>query len=642
MAKKRAHREYAVESRANAAFWWRAPVGADRAHIDVVEFGRALMTLYRGAHSEERALQRIYDGRALRGSRTAITALEGAGIPAARLNATKAVVDTWVSRLSKDRPMPSFDVHDSNWELKRKSQSYKRFLHAKMLETEFDDLSRDALQDGGVGGTGITRIDDGDDDVFAERILRRELFFDPRETRYGKPRSAFLISRMARDYLAELYPDQKSAINAAPPSSRRIYEEGEDRHSLLLDLENYVDVYTAWHLPTSKDTDDGRHGCFIETGTLFFKQWHEPRFPWAMFRPQKPPEGVWGCGLVYGLADLQHRVNCIVRDMQMNLAATGRGFYAIQEAADMPTEMLTGHSPFKLKYKGNQPPVFTVPTAVNPAQVEMLKFFISQMFDLSGVSMAAATSKSALGAGASGVALDTQYDIDSDRFAMPQANYARYRLDAAQRYLDAAARVARRRADESGKKKSAVWVATWRNRDAIEKLEYSKVVLEEQQYRLALEPVNFIPDTRAGKLSIVGQLAQAGVIPQWLVATLFDEPDLAQANRIILAAFKNCMRKMDDLASIEIDAPMPEPYNDLELEQKIATAYYNAIQEEKAPPEIEERYRNYVDQVEDLIKKKKAGEAPPPGAMPVDPMAAASMPGAPPMLPPGAAMPLAA
>lgn len=639
MAKKRAHRDHAIESRTNAAFWWRAPVGSDRVHIDVVEFGRALMTLYRGAHSEDRALQRIYDGRALRGRGLAVSALEGAGVPAARLNATKAVVDTWVSRLSKERAMPSFDVNDSDWELKRKSQAYKRFLHAKMLETEFDDLSREALQDGGIGGTGITRIDDGDDDVFAERILRRELFFDPRETRYGKPRSGFRIWRMARDHLADLYPTMASAIAQAPSSARRSYEEGEDRYASLLDLEDYIDVYTAWHLPTSKESDDGRLACAIETGTLFFKKWHEPRFPWAMFRPAKPSEGIWGCGLVYGLADLQHRVNAIVRDMQMNLHATGRGFFAVREDSDVPTEMLTGFQPFKLKYKGSQPPTFTVPTAINPAQVEMLKFFLAQMFELSGVSMMAATSKSSLGAGASGVALDTQYDIDSERFAMPQANYARYRLDSAQCYLDAAARVARNREEKKGEKKSSAWVATWRNRDAIEKLEYSKVVLEEQTYRLALEPVNFIPETRAGKLSIVGQLAQAGVIPQWLVATLFDEPDLAQANRILLAAFKNCMRKMDDLASIEKDAPMPEPYNDLELEQKISTAFYNAIQEERAPLEIQERYRNYVDQVEDLIKKKKLGMAPPP--MPVDPLAA-SMPGAAPMLPPGAAMPLAA
>jgi hypothetical protein len=161
--------------------------------------------------------------------------------------------------------------------------------------------------------------------------------------------------------------------------------------------------------------------------------------------------------------------------------------------------------------------------------------------------------------------------------------------------------------------------------------------------------VNFIPDTRSGKLAIVEQLAKAGVIEQWLVPTLFDEPDLVQANGILLAPFKNAMRKMDELMDPDLPAPVPEPENDLKLEQKLVIAYYNRMQAERAPPEIQDRYKQYKDLVVELIKMQASpstlsgsvgpegplplpGEGPgqPPPAPPMPPM-----PGGVPALPPG-------
>jgi hypothetical protein len=621
--------------------WSRFPVDYERVDEKLVDYVKALQKQSDSDHSRNRARERIYEGIELLNNRAAIVSLDAAGIGIAKLNATKSIIDTFVSRLSKDRPMPNFDTTDGDWQLKRKAKKYRQFIVGEMLKTEFDDLSRETLVDGAVLGNGYTRID-SDDDVFAESMPVNEVLYDKRECRYGKPQQAFKVTRVARDYLAELYPKFKDEIRRAPASARR----PDDDTTMISDLDDYVDTYEGWQLPATKESHDGRHTLCIEDATLLFEEWFEPRFPWAhlrLFKP-RPGRGLMGFGFVDQLASLQHRVNCIVRDLQLNIAATGRGFFAVNEANDIPVELLTGWQPFKLKFKGSQPPTWQAPTSFNPAQLDALRFFIQQMYDLSGVSQANATSKSALGAGASGVALDTQYDIDSDRFRMPQANYARYRLDAAQRYIDAAARVARRRANEKGTKRSYVQVS-WKERDAIERLEYNKVELKEGQYCLKIEAVNFLPDTRAGKLAVVEQLAKAGVIEQWLVPTLFDEPDLVQANGILLAAFKNAMRKMDELADPDLEMPIPEHMNDLQLELKLVTAYYNRVQEEKAPPEVQDRYYQYEALVKELIKRKNATSPMPDGSVaPEGPMmpevppqapAEGPLPGGVPMMPPG-------
>jgi hypothetical protein len=404
--------------------WSRAPVDSTSIHTKLVEYADALQSMADSDHNKNRARERIYEGHELLNNRAAIVSLEAAGVGIAKLNASKSIIDTFVSRLSKDRPMPNFNVDDGDWQLKRKAKKYRQFIVGQMLETEFDDLSRDALLDGAVLGNGYTRID-SDDDVFAERVPVNEILYDKRECRYGKPKQAVRVYRIAKDMLAELYPAFKNEIYRAEPSKRR----KDDDFDMLSNLEDYCDVYEGWDLPATKDSDDGRHGLAIDTATLVFEQWHEPRFPWAHLRLFKPRTGLMGYGFIDQLASLQHRVNCIVRDLQLNIAATGRGHFLVNENNDIPTELLTGWQPFKLKYKGGQPPTYVAPTPFNPAQLQALEFFIGKMYDLSGVSQANATSKSSLGAGASGIALDTQYDIDSDRFRMPQANYARYRLD---------------------------------------------------------------------------------------------------------------------------------------------------------------------------------------------------------------------
>lgn len=614
--------------------WYRAKV-KEPVHDLVVPYAQQLLENESSTHARNNAIGRMYRGIDLGRNRDAVAALEQSGRGIARLNATKAICDTFSSRLSKDRPMPGFVVDDSDWELKRKAQRYREFITGQMLETEFDSLSRRALHDGTRFGYGWTRIDDDGDTVIAERIPLNDLLFDRRELKYGQPRQAIRMHRVAKDYLTDLYPKFATQIDRADCATRRKDDDEAAYGPRIGDLSEYVDTYTAIYLPTSPDEETGRRVLCIPGATLDSEVWHEPRFPWAQFQLMDPDEGIYPDGFVAQLASLQHRVNLIVRDIQLNLAATGRGHYLVNEANDIPVEMLNGFQPWKLKYKGGQPPTWVAAQPFNAAQMGALDKFIEEMFGMTGVSKANAESRSNLGPGASGVALDTQYDIDSDRFRMPQANYARYRLDGGQRYLDAAARVARRR-QANGEKRS--WVATtWKGRDAIQKLDYDKVTLKEGTYRLRIEPIGFLPDTRAGKLSVVEQLAKAGVIPQWLVPALFDEPDLAEANKIILAPYKNCLRKMDVLVDVDKPAPMPEQYNDLELELKIAVAFYNWVQCENAPDEVQSRFRTYCDLVTEALKAKSPPAQPGMGALPG--AAPGAMPPGGPMLFPGGSMP---
>jgi hypothetical protein len=627
--------------------WWQKPLGAVDVHDELVSYGRQVQSAYKTAHQLDKVWIRIYEGRALRRYGGALAALGPrlGGDALARLNVSAGVVDTVAARLSKRRAMPAFKVDNADWSLKRKAKRYREFILGKMSETEFEELSPESLTDGAIVGTGITQIDDAGADVCAERVYRHELLHDPRELKYGKPWQAIRTMRVARDVLAAKFPAFKAQIMDAAQSQRLSHEQHDDPDVLELgSLEGYVDLWKAWRRPTNDESKDGRVAYCIDGATLLYEAWESPRLPFATFRYKHPRVGFWGLGLIEQVADIQQRINSIVRAAQMNIDVTSMGSYLVNELYDQPIEMMTGARPFKFGWKGPQgmQPQWKAADPLSPQTLQILEFFIRQAYELPGVSQSAASSKSALGLNASGIALDTQYDIESERFAMVERQYAKYRLDAAQLYLDAAGRVAKRRYEEKGKKQSYVAVtAAWRRRDAIEKLEYKDVEMKADQYRLEMEPVNYIPDTRAGKFSTIQELTGAGIIPSWLAPALYDEPDLQRAQLINCASYYNQERIMEGLGdeSIPMEMLQPEPYHELALAEKMGLAYFNHAQSEGAPDEIVDRYRQYVDAVRDLKKKAAEGEAmnePPPGAMPPgDPAAMID----PTMMPPGGAPP---
>jgi hypothetical protein len=117
------------------------------------------------------------------------------------------------------------------------------------------------------------------------------------------------------------------------------------------------------------------------------------------------------------------------------------------------------------------------------------------------------------------------------------------------------------------------------------------------------------------------------------VPTLFDEPDLVQANGIMLAAFKNACARWTTSPTTICRCRFPSTYNDLDLELKLVTAYYNRMQDERAPDYIQDRFRQYIDLVVNAIKQKNGGDAAPNAGV------NAPMPGAPPPGPPMPPMP---
>jgi hypothetical protein len=609
----------------------------------------------------------------------AISLLKSKGFRPSRLNVARSIVDTWQAKISKRRPIITVSADDAEWSFLLRAQQLTKFIAAKNRETDFDRTRREILKDVGIDGNGILAVGKEFGEIVADRVYREEMLVDPRECRYGKPRNLYRVRRASRDVITEMVADAYKGsplaaemiamVREAPESTPRHDAWGYDEGEYTSDgrVANQIDIYEAWHLSASPDTCDGRFSMNLTTGTLFYEEWKRPRFPFAFMRRAVPKKKFWGTGYVELVGEQQYQINQTVRSIQENLYYGSTLRVMVPRNSVASKNHLVGRHPHYIEYDpvAGGKPEYIVPDAINEHHVAWLEKQIQLAYDISGISMLSAASKNPIGAGASGVAFDTFYDIESERFGPDEATYTDFTLDASELYVDTAKEIYDERSKITDAKLRRPYTAVYIDKTHTEKIDWDEVDMSRDQFKLIPEPTNFIPQTRGGKLAAVEQLTKAGIFDQYDAAQLFDEPDVAHAFRM-----KNSLRNNLERCREILINPKKYPntaaagcYVDENMltqpgvAKELSIAWYNDAQARRAPEEVLQRIRDWqvqLKQVEDQLSDARAAMAPPapgpgmppagPAPMPMDPAMAAQgglpmplppspVPGAPPVAP---------
>jgi len=624
-------------------FWWtqsgQEQADAVWSHVETLQKRQTLRVL------RDQVNERIYSSNVAGGIGRAVdtaTALRSIGFTSADLNFCRQIVDALVARIGNDQPAIRVAADGAEWSQRRQAKLIDKLIAGEMEGLDTAAEAPLCLRDALITRAGVRKIVAHNGDIVADRIPCEEIVLDEREARYGKPRQMQHVKQVAREVLCRDYSEHERAVEQAPPAGKR---DGE------LDLEysgdsTMVDVIEAWHLPSGKDASDGKHVIAIKGQTLHQGPWKRPRFPFSFIRWSPPRRGFWGCSLVDELAALQFKVNEIARDLMQNIYFTSATKVLVRRGANIAKKHLAGKAPHTIEVDTPSDAIWQAPDGFSPAQFQFLQWLIQQMYEVSGVSQLMAQSKNPLGAGASGAALDSFYDIESERFSQLELSYARFHRDQGQLIVDAQQDLA-----ESEKKPREV---RWIKRSVVQKIEWP-VDMEADKYELRLEAAGYMPKTRAGKLKAIEELTATGMLdPQW-AASLMDFPDLEQANLIrnapieyALWAIEQCLDcELDEEGEVELEdsAPMPapDPHANLDLCISVGKAVLlhqttEGSRETKVPEGVLARVRNWIELCDaEVAKAAPAQPAMPPGmpAPGMDPM----MGGAPPMGPPGMAPP---
>lgn len=594
----------------------------------------ALASRRRADNLMDQIHEAIYEGRPLGTAQDypALEHLRRQRSAPASLNLARSMVDTVVSRLGKRRPMPVISADDAGWTEKLFAKRASRVLRRKMGQPFVERIMPVILRDALIRGTGVIHSFRDGGDVCIERVPRYEMVVDPRDGRHGCPRVIARVKTINRDVLAEMFPDHAAAIRNASATDTDTWSPHDYESTLQPDE---LEVVEAHHLPSGPGATDGKHViCVRGIEPLVCEPWKRQRFPYAFLHWSPPTRGFWGHGLVEDLTGIQAKTNDMLVDAQVAAAFAGKLKLFQARAANINKNHMRANGTVVIETDG-PPPTFVDATPMVQHQLQIIDWLIQRAYEMTGVSQAGAASKNPLGSNASGKALDTMYDIESDRFSNPELNYAMARVDIGGCVLDEARDIA-----DDGDMKAAE-KAPW-----IREIKWAKIDVDGGDYHLNLEPQNFLPDSRAGRLSAVGEMAKAGLLQdQMQTLALFDEPDLNRYNRYRLGPYYNLERIMEGLAdeSVPIEELVPDPQvlaAAPELAKQMALGEYNYAQSEEAPEAVLERYRWFLDMLKSAEEQTAMPAVPPgmpgplDGAVPPGPMGPAG-----PMGPPGMPMP---
>jgi len=542
--------------------------------------------------------------------------MRGSVIASAKIafNVTEAAVDTLASKISKHRPRAAVMTDGAKWSQQQKGKRLGRFVdgafaHAKVYAKD-DLIFIDACV---FGAGGYKLIMDEDDKVNIERVWLDECYVDEADARYGAPRQMFQGKLCHREKLVADFPEMADKIRACKPPNG--VEQGG--------FGDMIQVWEAWHLPSSKGAEDGKHAIALEDGTeIHCEKWTLQRFPFVFFNFKPRLLGFWGQGVAEMLTGVQLEINRLVRSISEQLRRKGRGRTFMPLAAKVPPEHMTNAIADIVYYNGSVAPTVDNQNAVAQEEFMQLDRLYEKAFQIIGVSEMSVSAKKPSGLDA-GVAIREWEEIESERFAKQHQRWDNFHVDLAEAMLDFVR--------EFG---SADYVTKYEHKNFMETIKWSDVKHEPGTYSLKMFPVSSLPQTPSARRQAVKELEADGTIDKPTALKLLDFPDL-EAEMNLGNASRDDVDALIERAINGEEVEMPDKYTNLDVLVERGTAMYLFARNHEASEEALDNLSALIDAAAAKSIAAKAPIMPPmdptalpmPGEMPAGEGGGAAPPG---------------
>jgi hypothetical protein len=510
--------------------------------------------------------------------------LSGRGGDNVSENVIASNVDTVTAIVAATEVRPRFMTDGASWSAQRNAKHLGWYAEGLAKLLGIHDAAVAAFKDAALKGTGLVKVyvDWASKKIKVERVLVDDIIVDEGEVRTGSPRQMHQRVFVDRDELKAAFPKHADAIEAQ--------DETQDTGSWSYLWAEYRAVrrsqsvlIESWHLPIGKYGSDnyqpGRHTICIHGHDLLDEEWHKPRFPFARMVWTERASGWYGIGGGERIAGHQRRVNKLnwQTDRQQDQLAVPTTFVRLADAnlAVKTTTRAGSVVPYKAEL-----PQTVIPQAVSPETYARLEKVKAGAFEEFGVSQVAATARKPAGLD-SGVALREYRDMTTQRWSRQEKAFESIVLDLFWLGVDAA--------KDLGKDAPRVYRFT---RFGEKQVDWSKVDMEELKVQIAA--ASMLSRTPAGRMQLVLEFAQAGMISQDEARRLSGHPDLEAALSRYTAALEDIERCIEE--ALDGHVLVPEPFQDLKMGIWRYSAALLKANGDGAPEEILEILRQWISQ----------------------------------------------
>lgn len=537
-------------------------------------------------------------------------------------NLIAIVVDSLISKITKNRVRPLFLTQGGDYRIQRRAKRLSQFCDGLFYENRVDELMPLIFRDALVLGEGLVYVyfDAATKRVKLERVIPSEVYVDEVDGFYGKPTQMHLARLVDREQLmvfarkadGKTDPEVEKAIREAKGPSK------EDVGGFFQYVSDSVGVCESWHLPSSKGAGDGLHVISIDTGVLLREPYERDRFPIFQFKWKPRIYGWHGGGLAEELIGTQVEINHLLYLLQRAFRMMA-AFKIIVETGTVPDQHFQDkigtilHVPH-----GSLPPAYLSPDPVSAQYFQHFESLKARGFEIARLSQLSAVGVKPGGLN-SGESQRVYHDIESEGFQFVGHTFEQFHLDVAEfaiglvRDVFAREREGDRKYDYSVK--APVDSSSLPGRRFLRTIGWSDVDLADDVYILKAYPVSSLPQTPAGRLATVDDLARAGYIDQRTALKLMDFPDLQAVETLLGAAEDWIMKVLDDLVEDGEFSP-PDPKMNLSMAHDLGLMEYSVGAANGMEPAKLQKLDTWIAQVEVMLQKAAAASAsqPPPGA----------------------------
>src|SRR5665213_804216 len=190
-------------------------------------------------------------------------------------NVCYSCTDTLVSRITQDRPRPIFLTNEGHYKERKLADELNKFILGEFYRAKAYELGALALRDACVIGDGFIKVFPQNKKVCLERVIETELLTDYNDAYYGDPRSLIQMKLVDRGTMLALFPEHMDMVNKA---------QHGNVDNTPLSTETVSDQFIiseGWRLPSSPESNDGRHVMVCSAGVLLDETWEKPTFPFV-------------------------------------------------------------------------------------------------------------------------------------------------------------------------------------------------------------------------------------------------------------------------------------------------------------------------------------------------------------------------
>jgi hypothetical protein len=415
-------------------------------------------------------------------------------------NALRGVVMAATNQIAGGKPQPKVTASGGDQTAHRRAAGMTSFLKAVRRTNRADSLYPKVWFMALSSDLAGMHYYESNGRILMEPVFANELIFNPNESLMAMPRTTRRRRFMDQSTLLAMFGKGKPALREAIEQADTI-----DLSELGLPSD-MLRIYDTWRVPSMPGAKDGKHvmamatadGAVGDEGLIVNEPWVRARPPIDFVGYEAAMAGPYARSLASQLAPLQISLNRNLYKAEQNLrlVAVPRVFW---KTGSSPRKATFGNMPGDF-IEGNERPEFLLPEAVGSETWAHIDRTEERMYQVAGMNRQLAQGQKPPGLNSS-VALQTHTDLVAKRQQIPQENYEEFNCVSGSEQIIWLAEDMH----ERGLKLSVMA----NDGDALEKIDYADVRLDEGEFVVEIQPQSPLPSTPAGKVDFALQLASS-------------------------------------------------------------------------------------------------------------------------------------